>query len=175
MIVDLDWEKRMDNRWQQPVTHEITMLVKNILIPLAIKTKANANEFERAFKQEMFEEYVQSLKKEVDELKYEQVEYSNEYDPLLQECVSKGIMCAILRSFDDTDDKTKMQCLYLEKCQECENLELELSKSKTQQTNKSFTNLEQHCIDLELDLQYEKEKNVCENSWVKQSLKTKDT
>ncbi|GKC28599.1 hypothetical protein Tco_1035893 [Tanacetum coccineum] len=27
-IVDLDWEKRMDNRWQQPITHEITMLVK---------------------------------------------------------------------------------------------------------------------------------------------------
>nr|GEW82757.1 hypothetical protein [Tanacetum cinerariifolium] len=45
-IIDLDWEKRMNNKWQQQITHEITMLVKNLLIPLAIKTKENANEFE---------------------------------------------------------------------------------------------------------------------------------
>ncbi|GJW03108.1 hypothetical protein Tco_1561964 [Tanacetum coccineum] len=43
-------------RWQQPITHEITVLVNNVLIPLAIKTKANANAFERALKQEMFED-----------------------------------------------------------------------------------------------------------------------
>ncbi|GJW70836.1 hypothetical protein Tco_0127753 [Tanacetum coccineum] len=49
-------------------------------------------------------------------------------------------------------------------------VENELSKSKTQQTDKRFANLEQRCIDLELALQHEKEKNVCENSWVKQSL-----
>ncbi|GKA08205.1 hypothetical protein Tco_0687536 [Tanacetum coccineum] len=90
-IVDLDWEKRMDNRWQQPITHDITVLVKNLLIPLAIKTKANTNEFKRALKQEMFEdlEYVQSLEKEVDELESKKAEFSNEYDLLLQECVRK--------------------------------------------------------------------------------------
>ncbi|GKC52067.1 hypothetical protein Tco_1074812 [Tanacetum coccineum] len=84
MIVDMDWEKQMDNIWQQPITHVITVLVKNLLIPLAIKTKTNANEFERAIKQEMFEdlEYVQSLEKEVDELESEKAEFSNEYDLL---------------------------------------------------------------------------------------------
>ncbi|GJV58318.1 retrovirus-related pol polyprotein from transposon TNT 1-94 [Tanacetum coccineum] len=46
----------MDDRWQQPITQEITVLVKNLLIPLAIKTKAIANEFERALKQEIFED-----------------------------------------------------------------------------------------------------------------------
>nr|GEV28627.1 hypothetical protein [Tanacetum cinerariifolium] len=50
-----------------------------------------------------------------------------------------------------------------------------LSKSKTQQTYKRFANLEERCIDLELALQHEKEKNICEDSWVKQSLISGDT
>ncbi|GJS86468.1 hypothetical protein Tco_0769104 [Tanacetum coccineum] len=95
----MDWEKLMDNRWQQQITNEITVLVKNLLIPLTIKTKTNANEFERSLKQEIFEdlEYFQSLEKEVDELESEKAEFSNEYDLLLQECLSHDIMNAILR------------------------------------------------------------------------------
>ncbi|GJQ88866.1 hypothetical protein Tco_0000005 [Tanacetum coccineum] len=71
------------------------------------KTKANEFEFERALKQEMFEdlEYVQSFEKEVDELEFTKAEFSNEYDLLLQECVSKDIINAILRSFDSLDEK----------------------------------------------------------------------
>ncbi|GJR41109.1 hypothetical protein Tco_1216793 [Tanacetum coccineum] len=117
-------------RWQQPITHEITMLVKNLLIPLLIKTKANANEFERALKQEMFEDlqYVQSLEKEVDEVESEKAEFSKEYDLLLQECVSKDIMCAILSSFDNIDEYSKMACDYLEAVAKCKRLENELSK-----------------------------------------------
>ncbi|GJU54756.1 hypothetical protein Tco_1228470 [Tanacetum coccineum] len=74
-------------------------------------TKANANEFERALRQKMFEDlqFIQSLKKEVYELEYEKAEFSNEYDILLQECLSKDIMCAILRSFDNIDEQTEMQ------------------------------------------------------------------
>ncbi|GJX36992.1 hypothetical protein Tco_0250295, partial [Tanacetum coccineum] len=55
--------------------------------------KENAYEFENALKQKMFEdlEYIQSLEKEVDELEYEKAEFSNEYDLLLQESVSKDI------------------------------------------------------------------------------------
>nr|GEU63313.1 hypothetical protein [Tanacetum cinerariifolium] len=53
---------------------------------------------------------------------------------------------------------------------ECDNLETELSNSKTQRTDKLFANLEQHCIHLELALQHEKEINVSENSSGKQSL-----
>ncbi|GJZ98297.1 hypothetical protein Tco_0670750 [Tanacetum coccineum] len=106
----LEKEEVEHNRLNKPITHEITVLVKNLLMPLAIKTKANANEFERAFKQEMFEdlEYVQSLGKEVDELESEQADFSNEYDLLLQEFVSKDIMCAILRSFDNLDEYYEM-------------------------------------------------------------------
>ncbi|GKA90753.1 hypothetical protein Tco_0812623 [Tanacetum coccineum] len=43
-------------------------------------------------------EYIQSLEKEVDKLESRKAEFSIEYDLLLQECVSKDIMCAILRS-----------------------------------------------------------------------------
>ncbi|GJR19666.1 hypothetical protein Tco_0858504 [Tanacetum coccineum] len=117
---------------QQPITHEITVLVKNLLIPLAIKTKANANEFERALKQEIYEDldYVQSLKKEIDELKFEKAYFLNEFDLLLQECVSKDIMCSILCSFESLDEKTDLQCSYLEKIEECECLANEPSKQK---------------------------------------------
>ncbi|GJX38028.1 retrovirus-related pol polyprotein from transposon TNT 1-94 [Tanacetum coccineum] len=100
----------MHNRWQQPITREIT-----ILIPLAIKTKANTNEYERALKQEMFEdlEYVQSLEKEVDDPESKKIEFLNEYDILLQECASKYIMCSILYSLANIDEQTKSQCTVL--------------------------------------------------------------
>ncbi|GKD48461.1 hypothetical protein Tco_1277437 [Tanacetum coccineum] len=103
----------MDNQWQQPTTQEITVLVKILLTPLAIKSRENANDFENALKEEMFEdlEYVQSLEKVVDELESEKAEFLNEYDLLLQECVSKDIMCSIICSFESLDEKTELQCL----------------------------------------------------------------
>ncbi|GKC59958.1 hypothetical protein Tco_1087556 [Tanacetum coccineum] len=130
----MDWKKRQEEKWQKPITHEITVLVKNLLIPLMEKTKSNTNEFERALKEEMFDDlqYVQSLEKEVDKLKYEKAEVSNEYDLLLQECVSKDI--------------------------------IELSKRNENVKNKSFYNLskkfdelEKHFISLELSLQHKNE------------------
>ncbi|GKE60834.1 hypothetical protein Tco_1511201 [Tanacetum coccineum] len=69
-------------------------------------------------------------------------------------------MCAILHSFDNIDEHTEMQCLYLEKLQECECLEIELSKQNENVKNKSFdelskkfAELKKHCISLELSLQ----------------------
>ncbi|GJZ08826.1 hypothetical protein Tco_0543109 [Tanacetum coccineum] len=46
----------MDNRWKQPITQEITVLVKILLTPLAIKSRENANDFENALKEELFED-----------------------------------------------------------------------------------------------------------------------
>ncbi|GJY81927.1 hypothetical protein Tco_0494678 [Tanacetum coccineum] len=152
----------MDNRWQQPITQEITVLVKNILIPLAKKTKENAYAFESALKKEMFEnlEYVQSLEKELDELQSEKNEFSNEYDLLLQECLTNNIMCAALSSMADIDEYSKMACKYMEKIKECECLENELSKQKENVSKevyiellRSFAKLEKHSISLELTLQ----------------------
>ncbi|GJY23604.1 hypothetical protein Tco_0397262 [Tanacetum coccineum] len=161
-IVDLDREKRMDNRWQQPITQKITVLVKNLLITLVKKTKENAYAFEYALKKEMFEDlkYVQSLEKEVDELQSDKNKFSNEYDLLLQECLTNNIMCATLSSMTDIDEYSEIACKYLEKIKECERLEIELSK-QTENVSKevyiellrSFAKLEKHSISLELTLQ----------------------
>ncbi|GKA81493.1 hypothetical protein Tco_0788185 [Tanacetum coccineum] len=86
------------------------------------------------------------FEKEVDELESEKAEFSNEFDLLLQECLSKDIMCDILRSFDNIDEQTEMQCLYLEKCEECEYLKNELSKQNENLENKSFNGLSKSVI-----------------------------
>ncbi|GJV76158.1 hypothetical protein Tco_1507742 [Tanacetum coccineum] len=103
--------------------------------------------FEKEIKEEMFGDlkYIKSLENEVDELQSDKTEFSKEYDLLLQEYVSNDIMCAILRSFDNIDEQTELQY-------------------------KRFANLEQHCIEIELALQHEKENSVYENSWRKQPL-----
>ncbi|GKC25030.1 hypothetical protein Tco_1027180 [Tanacetum coccineum] len=137
-----------------PITHDIKLLVKDMLMPLTLDIKSRALLFETQLKTEMFADlkYVQSLEEEVDELQKDKNEFSKEYDLLFQECVSKDIMCSILRSFESLDEKTEMQCLYIEKYEECENLEIELSNCKTQ-----FAELEKYCISFELSLQHKNE------------------
>nr|GEV23850.1 hypothetical protein [Tanacetum cinerariifolium] len=98
-IVEMDWQSRLEHRMDKPITHEIIMLVKYILMPFAEKTRVNASKFERVLKEEMFVDlqYVQSLEKELDELQSDKNEVSNEYDLLLQECLTNSIMCATLK------------------------------------------------------------------------------
>ncbi|GJQ92430.1 hypothetical protein Tco_0003569 [Tanacetum coccineum] len=78
-------------------------------------------------------------------------------------------MCAIIRSYD-IDQFTDLVCQLGEKTDQCKRLKTELSKRTSQKTKKDFANLEKHCINLKLDLQNKKEKNVCENSWRKPFL-----
>ncbi|GKB44562.1 hypothetical protein Tco_0889504 [Tanacetum coccineum] len=152
----------MDNRWQQLITQEITVLVKNLLIPLAKKKKEIAYAFEYVLKKEMFKylEYVQSLKKEVDELQLDKNEFSNEYDLYLQQCLTNNIMCAALSSMADIDEYSEMACKYMEKIKECQCLEIELSKQKDNvckevyiELLRGFAKLEKHFISLEIALQ----------------------
>ncbi|GKA09869.1 retrovirus-related pol polyprotein from transposon TNT 1-94 [Tanacetum coccineum] len=104
--------------------------------------------------------YVESFKKEVDELKSDKAEFSNMYDMLLQECVSNDVMCSYLHSLSDLDAYTELQCLYLHKVKECDCLAQKLSK-QTESVSKevytkllqSFAKLEKHSISLELALQ----------------------
>ncbi|GJR48699.1 retrovirus-related pol polyprotein from transposon TNT 1-94 [Tanacetum coccineum] len=114
-------------------------------------------------------QYVQSLEKELDELQSDKTEFSNEYDLLLQECLSKDILCVALSSMTDIDEYSKMACKYLEKVKECECLEIELSKQKDtvckedyHKLVKSFCMLEQHSISLELALQQYKDIAISE-------------
>ncbi|GJY13653.1 hypothetical protein Tco_0382962 [Tanacetum coccineum] len=118
-IIDMDWQNRLDNRLNKSITHEITVLVKDLLMPLAEKIKANANEFEKVLKEEMFDDlqYVQFLEKELDKLQSDKTEFSNEYDLLLQEFLSKDIFGAAISSMTDIDKYSEMACKYLEKNQ----------------------------------------------------------
>ncbi|GJS19367.1 retrovirus-related pol polyprotein from transposon TNT 1-94 [Tanacetum coccineum] len=105
-------------------------------------------------------QYVQSLEKEIDELESDKADFSNIYDLLLQECVSKDVMCSYLHSLSDLDAHTELQCLYIHKIKECECLAEKLSK-QTKNVSKevynellrSFAKLEQHLISLKIDLQ----------------------
>ncbi|GJT35265.1 retrovirus-related pol polyprotein from transposon TNT 1-94 [Tanacetum coccineum] len=120
-------------------------------------------------------EYVKSLEKEVDELKSEKADFSNIYDLLLEECVSKDVTCSYLHSLSDLNAYAELQCLYLHKVKECECLAQKLSK-QTESVNKevhnkllkSFAKLENHSISLELALQQCKEQmknnSVCKEN-----------
>nr|GEX26120.1 putative nucleotidyltransferase, ribonuclease H [Tanacetum cinerariifolium] len=150
----------------KPITHEITVLVKDLLMPLADKTRVNASEFEKVLKEEMFDDlqYVQSFEKELDPLQSDKNEFSNEYDLLLQECLTNNIMYVALSSMADIDEYSEMACKYLDKIKECERLEIELSKHTETPSKqdyhkvvKSFYKLEQHSIALEIVLQNSQE------------------
>ncbi|GJW34635.1 hypothetical protein Tco_0057555 [Tanacetum coccineum] len=123
-------------------------------------------------------EYVNSLEKELDELESEKADFSNIYDLLLEECVSKDVTCSYLHSLSDLNANTELQCLYLHKVKECECLAQKLSK-QTESVNKevhnkllkSFAKLEKHSISLELSLQHYK--NMVINELKKLILVTK--
>ncbi|GJZ50373.1 hypothetical protein Tco_0604563 [Tanacetum coccineum] len=140
----------------------MTVLVETCLMPLALKTQNDSFQFVHELKQEMFADlqYVQSLEKEIDKLEFNKADFSSIYDLLLQEYVSKDVMCSILHSFVDLDEQTKLQCLYLDKIKECESLANELFKQKDKvfkdvyiKLLRSSAKLEKHSIYLELKLQ----------------------
>ncbi|GKF66943.1 hypothetical protein Tco_0193460 [Tanacetum coccineum] len=102
-------------------------------------------------------EYVKSLENEVDELESEKADFSNMYDLLIEEYVSKDVTCSYLYSLSDLNAYAKLQCLYLYKVKECECLAQKLSKQAESVNNKvhnkllkSFAKLEKHSISLEL-------------------------
>ncbi|GJY29467.1 hypothetical protein Tco_0405234 [Tanacetum coccineum] len=105
---------------------------------------------------------------EIDDLKsqleHEKTDFSKVNNLLLQELFSKEFLCVILLYLDDIDEYSDMACKYLEKIAEFEHIEIELSKSHKQIHDKSFAQLEKHCINLELALQDAKENTVFENS-----------
>ncbi|GJR62376.1 retrovirus-related pol polyprotein from transposon TNT 1-94 [Tanacetum coccineum] len=133
IIVDLAWDRHTYDKFRTPTTKDIDSLLKVCLMPLALKTQNDSFTFVHELKQEMFADlqYVQSLEKEIDELESDKADFSNIYDLLLQECVSKDVMCSYLHSLSDLDAHTELQCLYLHKVKECECLAEKISKQTT--------------------------------------------
>nr|GEW53872.1 integrase, catalytic region, zinc finger, CCHC-type, peptidase aspartic, catalytic [Tanacetum cinerariifolium] len=87
------------------------ILIQTCLMPLAIKTQRDSLKFVHELKQEMHADlkYVESLKKKIEKLKSDKAEFSDMYDVILQECVSKDVMCSYLQSLSDFDALAKLQ------------------------------------------------------------------
>ncbi|GJY86744.1 retrovirus-related pol polyprotein from transposon TNT 1-94 [Tanacetum coccineum] len=177
MICEQAWSNHTRSSFRNPTAHDMEVLIKSLLMPLSIKTINDSYCFVHELKTEMHEdfEYVESLEKEIDELESEKADFSNIYDLLLEECVSKDVICSYLHSLSDLNAHTGLQCLYLHKVKECECLAQKLSK-QTESVNKevhnnllkSFSKLEKHSISLELALQQCKEQmknnSVCKEN-----------
>ncbi|GJX32678.1 retrovirus-related pol polyprotein from transposon TNT 1-94 [Tanacetum coccineum] len=121
-LVDQAWEKHSHDHFRAPTAHDMEILIKTCLMPLALKTQNDSFTFVHELKQEMHADlkYVESLEKGVDELESDKQIFKHVIDLLLQECVSKDIMCSYLPSLSDLDAHTELQCLYLHKVKECE-------------------------------------------------------
>ncbi|GJR50698.1 hypothetical protein Tco_1401219, partial [Tanacetum coccineum] len=162
-ICQQTWSNHTSSAFPNPTAKSMEVLIKILLMPLSDKTILDSHCFVHELKKEMNDdlEYVNSLEKELDELESEKADFSNIYDLLLEECVSKDVTCSYLHSLSDLNANTELQCLYLHKVKECECLAQKLSK-QTESVNKevhnnllkSFAKLEKHSISLELSLQH---------------------
>nr|GFC43341.1 hypothetical protein [Tanacetum cinerariifolium] len=108
--------------------------------------------------------YVETLEKEIDELEYDKAKFSDMYDVILQECVSKDVMCSYLMSLSDLDTLDALQCLYLHKVKKYDCLAQKLLKQTESVIKKVHTELlqrfakvEKQSISLEIALQKCKE------------------
>nr|GEX95367.1 Gag-Pol polyprotein [Tanacetum cinerariifolium] len=95
-IVDQAWVKHLMDHisLHAPTAHDIQILIKICLMPLALKTQNDSLAFVHELKQEMHADlkYVESLEKEIDDLESDKAEFSNMYDTILLECVSNDVM-----------------------------------------------------------------------------------
>ncbi|GKD45292.1 hypothetical protein Tco_1269937 [Tanacetum coccineum] len=98
-----------------PTAKTMEVLIKTLLMPLSNKTILDSHCFVHELKKEMNDdlEYVKSLEKEMDELESEKADFSNMYDLLLEECVSKDVTCSYLHSLSDLNANTDL--MYFEK------------------------------------------------------------
>ncbi|GKC57342.1 hypothetical protein Tco_1084940 [Tanacetum coccineum] len=142
-LVDQAWEKYSHEFFRAPIAHDMEILIKTCLMPLALKTQNDTFTCIHELKQEMHADlkYVESFEKGIDELEYDKAEFSNMYDILLQECMYNDVMCSYLHSLSDLDAHTEFQCLYLHKVKECECLAQKLSKQTKTVSKEVYTEL----------------------------------
>ncbi|GJT32972.1 hypothetical protein Tco_0923391 [Tanacetum coccineum] len=151
-LVDQAWEKHSHEHFRAPNAHDMEILIKTCLMPLALKTQNDTFKFVHEPKQEMHVDlkYIESLKKEIDELKYDKAEFSNMYDLLLQECVSNDVMCSYLHSLSDFDAYNELQSQLQDKNIAISELKKLIEKIKGKSVN---TNFEKQSILKKLPLQ----------------------
>nr|GEV91767.1 hypothetical protein [Tanacetum cinerariifolium] len=137
MMAPKAWIKHSKDQFRAPTAQDIEILIQKCLMPLAIKTQNDRFRFVQELKKEMhaYLKYVESIKKEIDELEYDNAEFSNMYDVILQECVSKDVMYSYLMSLSDLNALDELQCLYIYKKKHSISLEISLQKRKEQVKN----------------------------------------
>ncbi|GKA69889.1 hypothetical protein Tco_0775953 [Tanacetum coccineum] len=116
-ICQQTWSNHTSSAFPNPTPKSMEVLIKRLLMPLSDKTILDSHCFIHELKKEMNDdlEYVNSLEKELDELESEKADFSNIYDLLLEECVSKDVTCSYLHSMSDLNAHTELKCMYLHK------------------------------------------------------------
>nr|GEV59572.1 ribonuclease H-like domain-containing protein [Tanacetum cinerariifolium] len=112
-IVDDAWIKHSKDLFRAPTAQDMEVLIQTRLMPLAIKTQSDSLKFVHELKQEMHADlkYVESIEKEIDELESDKTEFSDMYDVILQDCLSKDVMCSYLMSLSNLDALDELQYL----------------------------------------------------------------
>nr|GEV16115.1 integrase, catalytic region, zinc finger, CCHC-type, peptidase aspartic, catalytic [Tanacetum cinerariifolium] len=155
-IVDNASIKHLKDQFHALTDQDMEILIQTCLMPLTIKTQNDSFKFVHELKQE--------IHADLKYIKSDKAEFSDMYDVILQECVSKDVMCSYLMSLFDLDALDELQCLYLHKVKECDCLAQKLSKQTESISKKVHTELlqhfakvEKHSIYLEIALQKCKE------------------
>nr|GEW42758.1 retrovirus-related Pol polyprotein from transposon TNT 1-94 [Tanacetum cinerariifolium] len=83
------------------------------LVKQKTKTQSDSLKFVHELKKKMHADfkYVESLEKEIDKLESKKAEFSDMYDVILHDCVSKDVMCSYLQSLSDLDALAELQYL----------------------------------------------------------------
>ncbi|GKE23957.1 retrovirus-related pol polyprotein from transposon TNT 1-94 [Tanacetum coccineum] len=141
-LVDQAWVKHSKDHFRAPTAHDMEILIKTCLMPLALKTQNDSFTFIHELKQEMHADlkYVESLKKLTN---LNPIKQNSQTCMIcsLQECVSNDVMCSYLHSLSDLYAHTELQCLYLHKVKECDCLAQKLSKQTESVSKEVYTEL----------------------------------
>ncbi|GJS49365.1 hypothetical protein Tco_0599486 [Tanacetum coccineum] len=94
-----------------------------------------------------------------------------ENDRLLQKIVSQDVLITVMNSMSLNNNFVNLEMLKCDSCEKCLNLDAELSKSKQAYNDllKNHSQLEQHCISLEVSMQLKQEVFQNDESCVNQN------
>ncbi|GJS35833.1 hypothetical protein Tco_0534215 [Tanacetum coccineum] len=97
-----------------------------------------------------------------------------ENDRLLQKIMSQDVLLIVMNSMSLNNNFVNMEMLKCDLCEKCLNLDVELSKSKQAYNDllKNHSQLEQHCISLEVSMQLKQEVFQNDESCVNQNADT---
>ncbi|GJV27091.1 retrovirus-related pol polyprotein from transposon TNT 1-94 [Tanacetum coccineum] len=95
-----------------------------------------------------------------------------ENDRLLQKIMSQDVLITVMNSMSLNNNSVNMEMLKCELCEKCLNLDAELSKSKQAYNDllKNYSQLEKHCISLEVSMQLKQEVFQNDDSYVSQNV-----